>query len=121
MDGPIIVPNESVDNLNALNDIAVFHQIASNYGKMKRIEAKGILEDENYKLKVEKVRKELSKHFHMFARNSRWGTCSDCPRDSDGMIYPEFCAETNRFDHQLLPEQLFQLWTAQTKRDYPQY
>lgn len=36
-----------------------------------------------------------------FYRNGRWGTCVDCPRDSDGRAYPEFCIYTIRYDHQL--------------------
>lgn len=48
-------------------------------------------------------------HFSCFARNERWGTCVDCPRDITGMIYPEFCENTKRYDHQL---ELFELIEA---------
>ena len=37
----------------------------------------------------------------MFSRNGRWGTCVDCPSDSNGMLYPEFCSNTDRYDHKL--------------------
>ena len=40
--------------------------------------------------------------FRQFARNGRWGTCCDCPVDAAGHAYPEFCVNTNRYDHQLL-------------------
>jgi hypothetical protein len=40
-------------------------------------------------------------HFHCFARNGRWGTCGDCPRDAEGHAYPEFCEHTRRYDHHL--------------------
>lgn len=36
-----------------------------------------------------------------FARNGRWGTCVECPRDGDGNQLPELCPETNRGDHWL--------------------
>jgi hypothetical protein len=39
--------------------------------------------------------------FQMFLRNGRWGTCMDCPRDSEGNGYPEFCSNTERHDHHL--------------------
>lgn len=35
-----------------------------------------------------------------FARNGRWGTCGFCPRDSNDHAYPEFCEDTERYDHQ---------------------
>jgi protein gp37 len=34
-------------------------------------------------------------------RNGRWGCCSGCPRDAAGMRYPERCAFTARYDHNL--------------------
>lgn len=36
-----------------------------------------------------------------YIRNKRWGTCVDCPRTSDGSVYPEFCPNTERYDHLL--------------------
>lgn len=42
-----------------------------------------------------------STRFRTFARIGRWGTCADCPRDNDGQDYPEFCANTDRYDHDL--------------------
>lgn len=39
--------------------------------------------------------------FRQFSRNGRWGTCSDCPRDTHGRAYPEACRETSRDDHAL--------------------
>lgn len=46
--------------------------------------------------------------FVQFSRNGRWGTCMDCPRDSNRMVYPEFCKNTNRYDHQLNVDQLIE-------------
>lgn len=40
-------------------------------------------------------------NFRQFSRNARWGTCADCPRDSSNNAYPEFCQNTNRYDHNL--------------------
>jgi len=42
----------------------------------------------------------MADDFRCFARNGRWGTCGDCPRDSEGNVYPEFCENTQRYDHQ---------------------
>lgn len=33
-------------------------------------------------------------------RYGRWGTCVDCPR-RDGVVYPEECENTDRYDHRL--------------------
>lgn len=43
----------------------------------------------------------LKDDFRQFTRNGRWGTCADCPRDSNEHAYPEFCSFTSRDDHQL--------------------
>lgn len=40
-------------------------------------------------------------HFACFARNGRWGTCACCPRDRQGNAWPEFCKNTDRYDHKL--------------------
>lgn len=39
--------------------------------------------------------------FKCFIRNERWGTCADCPRDSQNNPFPEFCENTTREDHLL--------------------
>lgn len=43
--------------------------------------------------------------FMQFARNGRWGTCAGCP-STDGQRFPEFCEDTNRYDHKLTLEGL---------------
>ena len=48
-----------------------------------------------------KIHASFADAFYQFARNGRWGTCAGCPRDSEGGIYPEFCADTERYDHKL--------------------
>lgn len=56
---------------------------------------------------------ELKKHFAMFARNDRWGTCVDCPQDGNGDKLPELCQHTSRYDHCLTIDGLagqFKLW-----------
>jgi|GEM_PF-4849191 len=50
-----------------------------------------------------------------FYRNGRWGTCVDCPSDSDGKAYPEFCRNTDRYDHQLRIDSL----VSQIRIDLP--
>jgi hypothetical protein len=44
---------------------------------------------------------EMREAFLQFSRNGRWGTCADCPRDVDERAFPEFCVNTDRYDHQL--------------------
>jgi hypothetical protein len=57
-------------------------------------------------LKCEKAVRQTADNFRQFSRNGRWGTCADCPRDSLGAAYPEFCRETSRYDHALNVDQL---------------
>jgi len=40
----------------------------------------------------------------LIARNGRWGTCSGCPRDAKGNVFPERCEFTNRYDHNISPD-----------------
>lgn len=42
----------------------------------------------------------LEHHVACFARNGRWGTCADCPRDAAG-VYPERCQFADNYDHAL--------------------
>ena len=49
---------------------------------------------------------DIAEAFVQFSRNGRWGTCCDCPRDTDGKAYPEFCANAERGDHYLTIDQL---------------
>ena len=47
------------------------------------------------------ISEEMKDSFVQFSRNGRWGTCVDCPRDSNGNAYPELCHNTDRQSHQL--------------------
>lgn len=49
---------------------------------------------------------EKGDNFRQFSRNGRWGTCVDCPRDTNGDAYPEFCVHTHRYDHNLSVDEL---------------
>lgn len=60
--------------------------------------------------KTETALKRTAGHLRMFARNGRWGTCVDCPRDSEHNAYPEFCKNTERYDHQLDMKGLAESW-----------
>jgi hypothetical protein len=51
-------------------------------------------------------KRQVLEHFRCFARNERWGTCVDCPRDADGHVYPEMCQYSSRGDHRLGLESL---------------
>lgn len=55
---------------------------------------------------VKAALREVGDGFRQFSRNGRWGGCSGCPVDADGRKYPEFCAFTDRYDHQLTVDQL---------------
>lgn len=57
---------------------------------------------QNPKYETERMRD----YYQQFSRNFRWGTCVDCPRDSEGHVYPEFCGHTERHDHNLNAEEL---------------
>jgi hypothetical protein len=59
-------------------------------------------------------------HFHCFARNRRWGTCGECPIDSEGHKYPEFCKHWLRYDHQQNLDSLVKEYEARRHCDYGQ-
>lgn len=50
--------------------------------------------------------RERGDSFVQFSRNGRWGTCGYCPRDREHHAFPEFCAFTDRYDHQLTAKEL---------------
>lgn len=54
---------------------------------------------------------DVGPHFVMFSRNGRWGTCGDCPQDAAGNLHPEFCGNTDRYDHHLTAMNLAQTWS----------
>lgn len=56
------------------------------------------------------MKQSLQRAFAEFARNERWGTCVACPQDTNGVPYPEFCAYTDRYDHQLTGESLIETY-----------
>lgn len=60
------------------------------------------------KLKAMLAESRYKDALHHFARNSRWGTCGDCPHDGVGMgtLAPELCQNTERYDHNLNIDQL---------------
>lgn len=60
---------------------------------------------------LERMLDEHADKFRQFSRNGRWGTCGSCPFDHrTKTAYPEFCKETNRYDHNLDADQLVSLW-----------
>ena len=65
--------------------------------------------------KTKHALKNNAAHLIMFARNGRWGSCADCPRDSLGAAYPELCAHTERYDHQLSMKELAENWEHSKK------
>lgn len=59
--------------------------------------------------------KTTEEAFLCFIRNERWGTCADCPRDSKNNAFPEFCVNTDRYDHLLTLDSLVEQYK---KRHY---
>jgi hypothetical protein len=57
------------------------------------------------------------RHFIMFTRNDRWGTCSDCPRDSEGRVLPELCEYTERSSHKLTIDDLVDQYKRRNEGD----
>jgi hypothetical protein len=62
-----------------------------------------------------KAMRERGDGFRQFMRNGVWGTCCDCPRDSDGHAYPEFCENALRYDHQIPVEDLAGVYRAHSR------
>lgn len=60
-------------------------------------------------------RQFIKEAFEQFARNERWGTCGECPRNADN-IYPEFCINTKRYDHQLTLDQLYEQYKIRKEK-----
>lgn len=58
----------------------------------------------------------MKRNFRCFARNERWGTCGECPF-SDNEIYPEFCKNTTRYDHQLTIDSLVEQYKIKNERN----
>ena len=66
----------------------------------------------------EGTRRALLRHaddLRQLTRNGRYGTCGGCPRDVFGQAYPEFCASTERIDHQLTLANLAESFEAERK------
>jgi hypothetical protein len=70
-------------------------------------------------IQTEKTLREIGDNFRQFARNGRWGTCGGCPRDVQGNAYPEHCADTDRYDHQLGASSLAETWGIYFKANAP--
>lgn len=62
-----------------------------------------------------KAMRERGDGFRQFMRNGVWGTCCDCPRDSAGLAYPEFCEHALRHDHQLTLDGLVHAYAAHSR------
>lgn len=58
---------------------------------------------------------KLKDAFVQFSRNERWGTCVECPKLLDGTVYPEFCTNTKRYDHQLTLDSLVEYYEGKLK------
>ncbi len=55
--------------------------------------------------------------FRQLSRIGRWGTCGECPRDHQGNVYPEFCKNTDRYDHHFTAETLAAKWNIYNQPD----
>jgi hypothetical protein len=56
-----------------------------------------------YELTAKALPPDHHSRAELIARNGRWGTCSGCPRDAKGTVFPERCGFTDRYDHNLSP------------------
>ena len=66
-------------------------------------------------MKHHEISKSLLGMFEQFRRNGKWGTCVDCPR-TDGKVFPEFCINFNRYDHNLDLESLCEQYELMLRR-----
>jgi hypothetical protein len=64
------------------------------------------------------VMKQMDDRFRQFMRNGVWGTCVDCPRDNHQHAYPEFCANKQRSDHLLTPDELFEQYNMLSNNEF---
>ena len=55
---------------------------------------------------MNRLSRKMQDSFLQFSRNGKWGTCVDCPRDTNRNVYPEFCEHRDRYDHCLTIDQL---------------
>jgi hypothetical protein len=62
-----------------------------------------------------KAMRERGDSFGQFARNRVWGTCCDCPRDTNNRAYPEFCGNALRSDHTLDGPGLMSTYSAHSR------
>ncbi len=58
-----------------------------------------------YKLTATALPPDHHSRAELIARNGRWGTCSGCPRNKLGKVFPERCQFTDRYDHNISPEE----------------
>lgn len=68
---------------------------------------------------LERTLNEGADGFRQFSRNGQWGTCAGCPRDLQNNAYPEYCADTDRYDHHLTATQLAESWEIYFKGNAP--
>jgi hypothetical protein len=64
---------------------------------------------------AQRTLKIWSGSFELFARNGRWGDRGGCPRDAASNVHPEFCADTDRHDHQLKAKDLADAYDREYK------
>lgn len=57
-----------------------------------------------YELTATALKPDHHSRAELIARNGRWGTCGACPRDHMGKVFPERCDYTDRYDHNLKPQ-----------------
>lgn len=58
-----------------------------------------------YKITARAIPPDHHERAALIARNGRWGTCVECPRDALHRAYPEQCKHTSRYDHNISPEE----------------
>ena len=71
-----------------------------------------------YHKEIAEALRTMQDSFVQFSRNGVWGTCVDCPRDHFNHAFPEFCRNTDRYDHRLDVDGLAQQWKAHEKCNF---
>ena len=70
--------------------------------------------DVTNEVKHQRAMRELRGAFEAFVRTGVWGTCADCPF-VDGKKIPELCDNSERYDHLLSSESLFEQYRTRMR------
>jgi hypothetical protein len=72
---------------------------------------------DNRSKEVKYALKHMAQSFKIFSRLGRCGCCAGCPVDVEGNIYPEFCENTEMYDHNLDIDWLASAWKNYSRKE----